>query len=282
VKLARRLAAAALGVALAIAPGAARADAVDDAFARGGAAARAGDWEAAIAAWEQAAGLLAQPNALLEYDLGTAYAHTDQLGRATFHQRRAHAKHAQPTAEVAEAARFNLDVVRRRAELAATVAGATIDRPETWWDLVVEAIGSPGIGWLALASGWAFLLVLGLHVWRRRSARAVARSRSSGIWGAVLVVLALAWLVPGVLHALALRADRTAPEAIVLDARVDARDGPGSHRRVELALQGGARVRIVDRTPGWCKLRLPGGVEGWVPEISVGELAPRRPAAAAP
>jgi SH3-like domain-containing protein len=113
--------------------------------------------------------------------------------------------------------------------------------------------------------------------------RPSARARPSGVGGAVLVVLATLWLVPGVLHALALRADRTAPEAIVLDERVDAREGPGSHRRVELAVQGGARVRIVDRTPGWCKLRLPGGVEGWVPEISVAELrGARRPSGLAP
>jgi hypothetical protein len=270
--------AATLGIGVVLAPAPAGADAVDDAFARGAAAAHANDWETAVAAWEQAAGLLARPNALLEYDLGTAYANTNQLGRATFHLRRALDSRAQPSAEVAEAARFNLDVVRRRAELAATVAGAAIDRPETWWDLVVEAIGSPGIGWLALVSGWAFLLVLALHLWRRRR-DGVHRP---GVSGAALVVLALLWLVPGVLHALALRADRTAPEAIVLDDRVDARDGPGSHRRVELLLQGGARVRIVDRTPGWCKLRLPGGVEGWVPEISVGELAPRRPGTTAP
>src|SRR5690606_25705178 len=91
------------------------------------------------------------------------------------------------------------------------------------------------------------------------------------------LVLAVIWLVPGVLHGLALREDRTSPVAIVLPDRVDAREGPGNHRRTEFSIQGGSRVRIVDRAPGWRRIRMSGGLEGWVPENDVAEV--ERPAA---
>jgi hypothetical protein len=249
------------------------ADEVDAHYAAGNAAAQAGDWQRAVAEYERAATLLPQRSALVSYDLGTAYAHVGELGRATYHLRRAMDFRAGPTTEILESARHNLGVVRRRVELQATASGTLVDRPETWWDLIVEALRAPGIGWLALTSGWGFLGVAFVH--RRRR----LEGRSTAISGALSIVLAVCFVVPGILHAMAIRADRTAPAAIVLDERVDAREGPGSHRKVELTLQGGAQVRIVDRAPGWVHVRLPGGIEGWVPETTVGELAAVHPSA---
>ena len=266
----------ALGVVV-LAPAPARADAVDEAFARGNAAAQAGDWDTAIAAYEQAASLLPERSAVLSYDLGTAYLHRDELGRATYHLRRALDWRGGPTAELVESARYNLAVARRRAELKATSSGAKIDRPETWWDLVVEALRAPGVGWSALVAGW---LVLGL-VWLRGRRRRRGQAPST-VLGAVLIVLASIYVGLGVLHGLALRADRTAPEAIVLEDLVDARDGAGHHRPVAFRLQGGARVRVVDRNPGWSRVRLPGGLEGWVREDAIGELADRGTTRAGP
>jgi uncharacterized protein YgiM (DUF1202 family) len=89
---------------------------------------------------------------------------------------------------------------------------------------------------------------------------------------AALVVLSICAVVSGGLHLLAIRADTESPEAIVLDAQVDARQGPGNHQKVGFTVQGGARVRLVDRSPGWQLIRLPGGVQGWVPEQSVGRI----------
>lgn len=258
-------------VAFLVVPFAASADEVDAHFSAGNAAAMASDWDTAVGEYERAATLLPQRSALVSYDLGTAYAHRGDLGRATYHLRRAMDFRAGPTTEVLESARHNLGVVRRRVELQATASGTMVDRPETWWDLVVEALRAPGIGWLSLVSGWAFLGAFFVH--RRRG----LAGRSTTVTGAISLVLAVCFVLPGALHALAIRADRTAPVAIVLDERVDAREGPGSHRKVELTLQGGAQVRIVDRTPGWVHVRLPGGIAGWVPEHTIGELDAVRP-----
>lgn len=258
----------AAGVMLAPAP--AHADAVDEAFVRGNTAADAGDWDAAIEAYEQAASLLPERSAVLSYDLGTAYLHRGDLGRATYHLRRALDWRGGPTAELAESARYNLAIARRRADLQATSSGAKIDRPETWWDLVVEALRAPGVGWSALVAGWLVLaLALGL-AWRGRRRRG-GRAPST-VLGAVLLVLVSIYVGLGVLHGLALRADRTAPEAIVLEDLVEARDGAGHYRPVAFRLQGGARVRIVGESPGWVRVRLPGGLEGWVGQDAVGEL----------
>lgn len=255
---------------LVLAPAPALADAVDDAFARGNAAAEASDWTTAIEAYEQAASLLPERSAVLSYDLGTAYLHRGDLGPATFHLQRALDWRGGPTAELVESTRYNLAVARRRAELQAVSSGAKIDRPETWWDLVVEALRAPGVGWSALVAGW---LVLGLG-WLRGRRRRRGQPPST-VLGAVLIVLASIYVGLGVLHGLALRADRTAPEAIVLEDLVDARDGAGQHRPATFRLQGGARVRVVGRSPGWSRVRLPGGLEGWVREDAIGELADR-------
>ena len=275
--LARWVQGAALALTVALCQSPARADAVDDAFVRGNEAAEAGDWDAAIEAYQEAEALLPERSAVLSYDLGTAYLHRGDLGLATYHLRRALDWRGGPTAELVESARFNLAIARQRAELRATAEGAKLDRPGTW-DLVVEALRAPGVGWSALVAGWIVLALL----WARGRRRRRDQPRST-VLGAVLVVLVSIYLVLGVLHGLALRADRTSPEAIVLEDLVEARDGAGNHRPVAFRIQGGARVRVLDQSPGWRRVRLPGGLEGWVREDSIGELGDRgRPAAPSP
>ncbi len=247
-------------------PATAQADAVDEAYVQANERARAGDWAAAVRSYERASELLGQPSSVLSYDLGTAYAHLGDLGRASFHLLQALEFRGNPTTEITEAARTNLAVVRRRAELQAATSGALIDRPETWWDLVVEMLRAPGVGWLALLAGAVALAMLVL----RRARAAEVRRRAVA---AVVALGAVAcYAVLGTLHGLTLRADRTEPRAVILDARADAREGPGTHRAAPFSITGGSRVRIVDRTPGWALVRLPGGIEGWVVESAVAEL----------
>ena len=258
--------------------GSARADAVDDAYQRGNEAFGDDDWDAAIEAYEEAAALLPEPSAVLSYNLGTAYLHRGELGRATYHLRRALDWRGGPTAELVELARVNLAIARQQAELQAKEQSAKIDRPGTW-DLVVEALVAPGVGWSALVAGWLALVL----VWIRRRRRRRGQS-SSAVLGAALVVLLSVYVALGALHGLALRADRTSPEGVVVEDLVDARDGAGNHRPISFRIQGGARVRVLDRSPGWRRIRLPGGLEGWVPEDSIGVLHDRgsgRPGSAA-
>ena len=272
-----------LAAVVTLLPMRAAADEVDDAFARGNAAAVKGDWAAAVQAYAHAERVLPEPSAMLDYNLGTAYLHTGDLGRATLHLMRAQQFTGGPTADVLEAARYNLQAARQRAELSAAASDAKIDRADGWWDLLLEALRAPGVGWLSLVSGWVALGLLWVHRRRRR------RSQPTAVTGVGLLVLTLCYLVPGVLHGLALREDRISPQAVVVAPRVDVREGPGNHRKIQFAAQGGSRVRIVERTAGWQRIRLSGGLGGWVPEDTVAPVkaaarrgAPPRPAGEPP
>ncbi len=256
----------ALVVLAALVSAPARADVVDEAFVRGNRAAEVGDLKAAVQAYEEAERLSPGTSALLSFNLGTAYAQLGEVGMATYHLRRALRAQAQASAEVAAAAQRNLGVVRQRIEVAALANGAQTDRPETWRDALLAAVGAPGFGWLALVAGWLALVVVLLR--GRLGGRA-----PGGVVGSVIGVLVAAYLVLGGLHGYAVRAESEAPQAIALPTKLEVREGPGNHRKVLFVVQGGSRVRIVDRGSGWLRIRLPDGLEGWAPQADLGELA---------
>lgn len=288
------LAAIAIAVVLAIMPSVASADVIDDAYAAGNQAALAGDWAGAIDHWEDALELLPGRSAQLDYDLGTAYAQLGELGRATYHLERSLQPEARPTVEIAEPARRNLGIVRRRAELQAEVADARISRQESWWDLVVGVLAGQTLAWISLVSGWLLVAALAARLWTRtgRTARdggtagaglASASASGSGssaglsssrsrIGGALTLVFALLFVIGGGLHGLAIEAADDHPDAIALDSLVELREGPGAHLPVAFGLQGGSRVRVLDERSGWVRVRLPGGLEGWAPAHSIARL----------
>lgn len=275
----RRALAAILGLVLGIAgPWVRRADAdaVDDAFAEGHAAAAEGRWPAAVKAYERAADLLPGESDVLQYDLGTAYAHVDQLGPATFHLRRAQRLTSDPA--LREAARRNLGVVRRRAELAAATEQARLSAPPDWRDRLWLALAAPLVGLVGIVLGWGAVALAALRVWWRRRAFA---DRFESL--PLAIALAVGFAVVSILHGLALRSD---PEAIALDPTLEVREGPGRHRAVAFVLQGGASVRVVGDAPGWAEIRLDGGLRGWVQTSSLGvldrERTPLRESSVAP
>ncbi len=264
----RRLAEALLLIGALWLPQEATADVVDDAFNAGNKAARAGDWATAIKHYREAEGLLPGRSAELSFNLGTAHAQLGQQGPAVFNLRRALQSEAKPSVEIAEAARRNLGIVRQRMEVAAATSGAQIDRPEGWWELIIAAVKAPFFGWLALGAGWTALLG---HLFGRR------RSHSTAIGIRSLVgILAVLFVIIGALHGLALRAEERSPMAIVMPASAEVREAPGAHRKEAFSLQGGSRVRIVDRAPGWSQIRLGGGLQGWLPSGDLGELRSAR------
>lgn len=249
-------------VAAALVPAVAAADVVDDAFARGNQAAAAGDLQAAVKHYEEAEKLLPGRSAVLSFNLGTAYAQRGELGLATYHLRRALQAPARASADVAEAALRNLGIVRQRAEVAAAANGSQIDQPETWRDALFAAVGAPEFGWLALGSGW-----LALALWLLRGR--LGRRAPGGVVNAVIGVLVAVWIVVGMLHGYAVRSEDAAPQAVAVPAKLEVREGPGSHRKVLFIVQGGSRVRVVDRGAGWLRVRLQGGLEGWAPQADL-------------
>lgn len=273
----RAHAALALALVLVFAwPRAASADVVDDAYAAGSEAALAGDFTTAIDHWQRALELLPGRSAQLDYDLGTAYAELGELGRATYHLERALQPEARPSVEVAEAARRNLGIVRRQAEVQAEVTEAQISRPPTSWDLAIEVLAGRALAWISLICGWLTVGVVAQRRWRRRHGQGTtssgATSGRQGISGALALVFVLVFVVGGGLHALAIGAADDHPDAIALDATVEVREGPGAHLPVAFELQGGSHVRVLDQRSGWMRVRLPGGLEGWAKSESIARL----------
>jgi len=54
------------------------------------------------------------------------------------------------------------------------------------------------------------------------------------------------------------------PAGVVLDAEISARSGPGDNYSLLFELPAGARVLIQECGNGWCKIRFPPGMIGWV------------------
>ncbi|RMG99530.1 MAG: hypothetical protein D6705_03110 [Deltaproteobacteria bacterium] len=243
----------------------AAADAVDDAMARGAAAYAEGRYEDAREAFEEAASLLGEPNAIVAYNLGTTYAQLGDLGRATYYLTVATDPRTHPTPEIAERARANLNEVRRRAELVAAAEKAQLGRQASWWALLLDAARAPWVGWAALVSGF-FALV----VWFVR--RKIARLARGGLGPAIIVVASVLYVVLGALHGLALRADATAPRGVLLGRTVTVYERPSRHAPEAFQAVGGAEVRIEDRVSGFVRVRLPGNLVGWVPASQVGRL----------
>lgn len=257
----------------------ARADAVDEAFARGHAAAASGDWDGAVAAYERAATLLPTSSDVLEYDLGTAHAHAGALGPATFHLRRAVRTAGDPG--LREAARRNLGVVRRRAELRAETNDVRISPAPDWRDRLWLGLAAPGVGVAGIVLGWLAVALVATRARRRRgtvtAATGTPDDTASARWSLTpaIVATAVAFGVISFAHGLAVRAD---PEGIVLSETADVRAGPGRHREVSFSLQGGSSVRLVGSAPGWHQIRLTGGLTGWVPSDVIGRLDGVEPA----
>jgi hypothetical protein len=105
------------------------------------------------------------------------------------------------------------------------------------------------------------------HLLRRRLSGVAAVGVRS-----LVGVLVVVFVVVGTLHGLSLRAEQSSPMAIILPASAEVREAPGAHRKEAFSLQGGSRVRIVDRAPGWSRIRLAGGLYGWLPAEDLGEL----------
>ncbi len=257
----------ALGLALnVLVPSRAGADVVDDAYVSGGEAAGRGDWDDAIVHYEEARRLLPGRSAVLDHDLGVAYGNAGKIGLAIFHLRLALG--AEPGDDVSESARRSLGILRRRAEFAAAASGAQISPPAGWLDLVVSGLAATSVAWVTAVSGWLWLLVLGLR-WLATAGK-IRRSRVSR---PVVWLFGWVFVVGGAVHWVAEDAERFGARAIVLEDSVEVREGPGSHRTVQFDLQGGSRVRVVEESGAWSKVRVPGGLRGWVSRSALGHLA---------
>jgi hypothetical protein len=253
-----------LALGLAMAPRPSAADELDEAFARGNAAAAEARWGDAIVAYEQARAIVPGRAPLLSYNLGTAYAHAGELGHATYYLQRVLASDHGNTPDVVEASRRNLALVRRRLEVEAEGSDARLSQADDWRDAVVAALGSALLAWLTVVAGWA---ALGVTLLRRRIGE-ISTPISIALWA----VFAIGFLG----YSLASTSDRAKPGAVVVDT-VTVRAGPGMHHAPEFELNRGSRVLVDDQRSTWALVRLPSQLTGWIPSGSVAAIAGEGP-----
>ncbi len=195
----------------------------------------------------------------LYYNLGNAYFRSAKLGLAIFNFERA------LRIEPAFAdARYNLEVARE------TVAERVVDRlkgaeSEPLW---VRAVTFFSITQLTIAF-FAFNLLFFASL-------LVLRFLATGFTRTALVVTTTFVGVALVASLLLLNRHiyvlERIHQGIVLADQVTMREGPDNSLAERGQLHPGLRLRVLVREPGWFKVRLSNGVEGWLPEESIGEL----------
>jgi tetratricopeptide (TPR) repeat protein len=234
----------------------AQADVLDSAWNRGNDAYQSGDYAAARTAYEEIdrQGVVSSD---LYYNLGVSHFRLGDLGRATWNFERALALDPED-----DDASFNLKQVRK------LLAQASHDKIEggdvaPLWIRVVTQVSPSMEAWLFVT---LYLIVFALLFLRLRAPSEARTGYNAGI-----AVSGLLAVLAGVLLFGRVSLDHI-PFGIVLPKAVDCKDGADSNYRTSFTLHAGLRVRIVDQDTQWVRIRLHNGLEGWVPENSVGRL----------
>ena len=200
----------------------------------------------------------------LFYDLGNAYfrlaaRNDDQLGRAIFNYERA--LRVRPGFVDAE---YNLEVAR------GAVAAKVVDRLEkadgdpTWVTVATRfSIAQLTIGFLALNALFFGVLI-------------TVRFMTSGFVRATMLVgvvfVGIAGACAGVLLWGHIYFITSVEVGIVLPDETQLRDAARQPPKDGAQVHAGLRVHVVESEPGWVRVRLANGAEGWLPENAVGRL----------
>jgi tetratricopeptide (TPR) repeat protein len=219
---------------------------------------KAGEFEQAVARYEAlvVAGV-AHPD--LYYNLGNAYFRAGQLGPAIYNYERA--LRIDPGLSDA---RYNLAVAR---EAVAEKVADRLERAERD-PLWIRAVTFLSIGRLSILFLLGTALLFGGLIALRLLSTGLARTATLVTTAFVGVgYVAVAVLLAG--HILFLE---TVKLGVVLPDRLQMHEGADDRTAERGQVHAGLRVRVVDRQPGWARVRLANGHEGWVPDSAIGDL----------
>lgn len=193
----------------------------------------------------------------LQYNLGTLYLESGDVGRAMLHLRSAllsdpSHEDAQHNWEVAIAARQDRIVdASRQPPVPHQVASWLA--PGRARSLLVMSIG-----WMSLLLGGATFL--GANV-LRRALRTLGLAVAIPALAGAVIVLAQLWILRGT-------------EAVLLSGPIEARVAPSTEAEVSFTAHAGLfGVRIAEEN-GFVRLRLENGLDAWVPAERLGFVAP--------
>jgi tetratricopeptide (TPR) repeat protein len=242
--------------ALAAAARPARADRLDEAWKRGNDAYLHGDYDAAVAAYEELDREdVVSPDLL--FNLGDAYFKKGALGPAIWAFERAAA-----LAPADDDVRFNLEQSRKLAGRQAHDKIEGEDR-DAAWIRAVTVLSPSTETWIFLA----FYLGLFALLFARRRASDDARPALT----AGAAILAGMTLLAGAAVAGRAVLDRV-PFAVVLPDALAVKEGADVNYKTGFEVHAGLRVRLLERDQDWLRIRLANGLEGWVRAMDVGRL----------
>lgn len=115
------------------------------------------------------------------------------------------------------------------------------------------------------------LALANLALWALLGLGLVKRARTDA-WRAAVAAVALAVVALG--GSLAVRSVAPVEVAVICAESVEARSGMGEEAVLRFELHEGTEVRVRERRPGWLRVELPSGPDGWIPE-EVAEVVPR-------
>jgi tetratricopeptide (TPR) repeat protein len=188
------------------------------------------------------------------FNLGTTFLAQGDLGAAVLYLERA--RRAGSSAPDVEA---NLAVARSK-QLDQVVGGSS---DEPFVQRVVAATSADATAWLFLAT-WDLGLALFLLLRFVRS-----RPTLTAIAGMSIFALSLPI---GLLVAAHVYVRETVSDAVVMAKTLPARELPKDTAKVSFEVHSGLKLRLLERSGKFVKVRLPNGLEGWTEQNGVAEI----------
>ncbi len=217
------------------------ADAYGDFNARGNAAYREGNYAAAISAYETLADS-GVGNLELYFNLGNAYYHGGDLGRAVLNYERA----AILGPEFLPARRNLERVIQETANKRSRPEGFSL---EGLGPSRLPGLSQPALRWGVLVIWW---LMWGILIVRTRKA-STSRTASAAFW--IVTTLCVAgWAIPA----------PPLQSAVVVTEEAPMRYGPDASDAVRATLAAGDRVLIDQLYGSWARVEIASGERGWL------------------
>ncbi len=218
-------------------------------FVQANTAYEAGNAVEAVRLYEQLVDASHRDGRLL-YNLANAYLRSSQLGDAIATYRQAHSLLPRDQDILA-----NLDFARQstKDDIAPPTASTALRTLFFWhYSLSVRELA-----WIVLVLNLLFWSALALR--RRRLDSEILRWTVTGL---------LALLLAGG-GSLAAHTLFPAKVAVVLPVEVEAKSGTSVDAVVRFKLHAGTEVEVVEQRPGWVRIALPDGQQGWIEEAGV-------------
>lgn len=188
------------------------------------------------------------------YNLGTAYLATGDLGPATLYLERAH--------RLSRADDVEAHLSLARSKQLDQVVGAASDEP--FLQRLGDAFDPDLLAVGFLVTWWAGLIFWVVR-WRRPAGRRL-------IPGLVMTLCLVAAVSSGALLANHVHILNTVKEAVVQAQVLKVRSAPSEKSPIAFEVHAGLKVRVIDESGKYVRLKLPNGLDGWIEKEGVQTL----------